>query len=155
MRTPPPSSVNARNTMRATRSVSRLEQRFRRDLSAEGVRGYRVTMSALPGRPDLAFPGQRLAVFVHGCFWHSCPSCDLPRPRANAAFWAEKLRSNVERDARVRDALGDRGWQVLVVWEHEVRDDPDGAVCRLIDARNGLRAARQGSHTSTRPRRRR
>lgn len=109
--------------MRANRQVSRRETAFRRALWHEGVRGYRLHDN-LPGRPDLAFPRLRLAVFVNGCFWHLCPVCQLPRPRANASFWQEKLTSNVERDARVLEALTTKGWEVVVVWEHEIRPDP-------------------------------
>src|SRR5688572_12165989 len=94
---PVASSLNALNTMRATRSVSELERRFRKELWRLGVRGYRLH-PRLAGRPDLVFGPLRLAVFVNGCFWHRCPECDLPWPRNNAAFWREKLSRNVERD---------------------------------------------------------
>jgi len=109
--------------MRANRRVSGRETAFRRALWHQGVRGYRLHES-LPGRPDIAFPGLRLAVFVNGCFWHLCPTCRPPQPRANADFWQAKLTANVERDSRVLEALTSRGWEVLVVWEHEIRPDP-------------------------------
>jgi DNA mismatch endonuclease (patch repair protein) len=108
--------------MLANRSVSRREVAFRHELWRSGVRGYRVS-AKLPGRPDLVFPGMRLAVFVNGCFWHGCPSCNLPRPRANAQFWADKLDANVARDRRIVDTLQNDGWDVVTVWEHEIRPD--------------------------------
>lgn len=125
--------------MRATKSVSRLEKRFRQELWAAGVRGYRVE-TALPGRPDVAFPVERLAVFVHGCFWHVCPLCRLPKPRANAEFWAEKLRMNSVRDTMVSELLRSQGWEVRVIWEHELRRDSSAVVRGLIEMKTARRS---------------
>ena len=127
-----PSSENARRTMRANRAVSGREVAFRKALWAAGARGYRVQTS-LPGRPDIVFPALRLAIFVNGCFWHLCPSCNLPRPRGNAAFWNTKLEANCTRDARVNSQLEALGWMVEVVWEHEIRPDPRPRAIRLAD----------------------
>lgn len=134
MRSPAASSENARNTMRANRRVSGLEHRLRVALWAAGARGYRV-QSALPGRPDIVFPVERMAVFVHGCFWHSCPECRLPMPKANAEFWASKLAGNAERDRDVERQLEALGWVVVGVWEHELRVDVDAIVSRLLRER--------------------
>ncbi len=74
----------------------------------------------MPGvrtRPDLLFPGPGLAVFVDGCFWHSCPEHGT-MPKANNAYWQTKLGDNVERDRRVKFALEVAGWQVLRIWAH-------------------------------------
>jgi DNA mismatch endonuclease, patch repair protein len=110
--------------MQANRAESAREVAFRRALWRHGVRGYRVK-SRLPGRPDLSFPALRLAVFVHGCFWHVCPTCILPAPRANASFWHEKFVENVRRDRAAEASLRARGWTPLVIWEHEIRPDPE------------------------------
>src|SRR5688572_563119 len=101
---PPPSSENARLTMEANRRVSRREVLFRKALWNAGARGYRIE-PRLPGRPDLAFPKLRLAVFVHGCYWHRCKTCRLPMPKANAEFWQAKLDENQRRDDRASAAL--------------------------------------------------
>ena len=115
--------------MRANRSVSGVEIRFRRALWAAGARGYRRG-SWLPGRPDIVFPAIRVAVFVNGCYWHRCPTCRLPAPKANAEFWREKFRRNLERDWAAETALTAAGWTVITVWEHEVRADVDSAAYR-------------------------
>ena len=136
--------------MRANRRVSARETAFRRALWHEGVRGYRLHES-LPGRPDISFPGLRLAVFVNGCFWHVCPECRPPQPRANATFWREKLTANVERDARVLESLTGAGWEVLVIWEHEIRPDPNpraGEVAAYIAERRRARTGGQASRRS-------
>lgn len=129
---PPASSENARQTMRANRRVSRRELAFRHALWAAGLRGYRVGL-ALPGRPDVAFPGPRVAVFVHGCFWHRCPSCALPEPKANADFWSAKFTENRRRDSSVQATLEELGWCCMVIWEHELRQNPDECVRRVGD----------------------
>ena len=85
--------------------------------------GFRFGVDkAIPGvtraRPDILFPTEKVAVFVDGCFWHSCPEHGTI-PKANREWWIEKLAGNVERDRRHRRELGDAGWVVLRVWEHE------------------------------------
>lgn len=94
------------------------EMAVRRALHARGYR-FRLHRKDLPGRPDIVLPRYRLAIFVHGCFWHGCPRCDrgLRLPKRNASFWDAKLGGNKERDVRNISALETAGWSVLVVWE--------------------------------------
>jgi len=85
---------------------------------------YRLHRQDLPGRPDLVFPGRRKVIFVHGCFWHQHAeaSCKLAHaPRSNLDYWQPKLSRTKERDKANRPALEDAGWNVLVIWECEVR----------------------------------
>lgn len=107
------------------------ERAVRRLLWAEGYR-YRLHRADLPGRPDLALPGRRAAVFVHGCFWHGH---DCPRgaraPKANADYWRAKIARNTARDARVQDELRAAGWRPLVVWECELKQ-PEVLRDRLV-----------------------
>ena len=85
---------------------------------------FRLHRKDLPGRPDLVFPKHRLAVFVHGCFWHRHEGCrHASMPRSRVAFWTEKFAANVARDARQQAALNEVGWRVLVIWECETRDE--------------------------------
>lgn len=79
---------------------------------------YRLHTSALPGKPDIVLPKQRLAIFVHGCFWHS-HRCRYGRviPATNAKFWQKKRRGNIERDRHNVHALRRNGWRVITVWE--------------------------------------
>ncbi|MEM9373392.1 MAG: very short patch repair endonuclease [Planctomycetota bacterium] len=93
---------------------------------------FRLHRSDLPGKPDLAFPGRKKAVFVHGCFWHQHPGCRYAtRPATRASFWAAKLDGNSARDIRVQAELERLGWGVLVVWECETRD-PERVARRLV-----------------------
>jgi DNA mismatch endonuclease (patch repair protein) len=108
------------------------ERILRRLLWHSGLR-YRLHARTPAGRPDVVFPGARVAVFVDGCFWHGCPD-HYVRPRSSIRFWAEKLTQNVERDTRQTHRLEDAGWRVCRVWEHEVFEDPDRVVSRITSA---------------------
>jgi DNA mismatch endonuclease (patch repair protein) len=109
-------------TMRAVRSRDTgPEMIVRRFLHAAGLR-FRLHDRRLPGVPDLVFPGRRIALFVHGCFWHQHPSCPAAsRPRSRTDYWSQKLDGNVARDERQRLALEAAGWKVLAIWECETR----------------------------------
>ena len=106
------------------------EMAVRRYLHACGLR-FRLHDRSLPGRPDIVFPGARIALFVHGCFWHRHPGCRFATtPSSNASFWAAKFAANVARDTAKSDRLRELGWTPLVIWECETRD-PD-AIDRLF-----------------------
>ena len=99
------------------------ELRVRQALHAAGLR-YRLHDRRLPGTPDLTFPSRRIALFVHGCFWHrhEDPSCRLARmPKTRRDFWEPKLESNRQRDERDAKSLQALGWRVVVIWECELR----------------------------------
>ena len=85
---------------------------------------FRLYRKDLPGRPDLVFPRRRLAVFVHGCFWHRHDGCRYAyTPKSRVTFWTKKFAENVARDRRNEEALQDLGWRVLVIWECITRDE--------------------------------
>lgn len=122
---------------------------LRRELYRRGYR-YRVHRRPLTGlrrQADLVFVGAKVAVFVHGCFWHGCPE-HATQPKANEAFWRTKLDRNRERDAETLAALEAAGWANVVVWEHE---DPRAAADR-VGALVDLRRDRPGHpRTGARP----
>jgi len=94
--------------------------------------GYRYRVDTkLPGKPDMVFPGKRLAVFIDGCFWHRCPR-HYQAPATNPEFWENKINRNVERDRVVDRELASLGWKVKRVWEHEVREDPLRVIENII-----------------------
>ena len=85
---------------------------------------FRLHRKDLPGRPDLVFPRRRLAVFVHGCFWHRHCGCRYTySPKSRIGFWTKKFAQNVDRDRRNEEALRDLGWRVLVIWECITRNE--------------------------------
>lgn len=102
------------------RANTKPELLVRARLRAAGLVGYRLQWK-VPGRPDIAWPGKRVAVFVNGCFWHRCPHCKLPLPKSNVEYWAVKFERNVERDERALAELEAMGWKVHVIWECQLK----------------------------------
>ena len=101
---------------------TRPERAVRSFLHSNGFR-FRLHSSALPGNPDVVLPRYRLAVFVHGCFWHGHRSCKKGshRPESNQAFWIAKIQKNVDRDKKARRDLSRLGWAVITVWECQAK----------------------------------
>ena len=90
-----------------------------RMMRREGIKGWRRGYS-LFGSPDFVFPRERVAVFVDGCFWHGHPTrCRIPA--TNTAYWEAKIRRNKARDRRVTRTLRERGWKVVRIWEHLIK----------------------------------
>ncbi|MGN8084117.1 very short patch repair endonuclease [Variovorax sp. 22077] len=97
------------------------ELAVRRAVHSLGLR-FRLHRKDMPGTPDLVFPRWRVALFVHGCFWHrhfGCPKANLPK--SNIEFWLAKFFRNVDRDKKVKNELLAAGWRYEVVWECETK----------------------------------
>lgn len=124
-----------RRSMQSNRGTgTQPEERLRRALRDLGTTGYRKNVRGLPGTPDIVFPAAKLAVFVHGCFWHGCRLCGTYRvPKTNEAFWREKVRRNQERHQARLEELDGLGYRTLTFWECQLKADLD-AVARLIRA---------------------
>ena len=105
------------------RADTKPELLVRQHLRKAGLTGYRLQWKKAPGRPDIAFPGRKIAIFVNGCFWHRCPHCHPSVPKRNTAFWEAKFRRNVERDRAAVAALDQAGWTVITIWECELKRD--------------------------------
>ena len=113
------------------------EMQVRRLLWRLGAR-YRLQRKDLPGRPDIVLAGRKLAIFVHGCFWHGHDCARGSRvPKANRDYWLGKVARNRARDAETRAKLETMGWQVLVVWECELKDEAglEGALVEALTLR--------------------
>lgn len=110
-------------------ALHRLGLRFRVDYKLGGLRR----------RADLAFPTERVAVFVDGCFWHGCPEHGTA-PKANAAWWRDKIAANVARDRDTVARLEEAGWLVVRVWEHEAISDSMSRIAAAVDNRRRERA---------------
>lgn len=102
---------------------TRPEMRVRSLAHRIGYR-FRLHRRDLPGSPDLVFPMYRTCIFVHGCFWHrhvGCKRTTTPKTRVN--YWSTKFQENIARDERVKFALEQLGWKVVVVWECQTDDE--------------------------------
>ena len=116
----PPMS-RSENMARVKNADTEPERAVRHILWHAGFR-YRKNVKTLPGKPDIYLGKYRLAIFIHGCFWHQHPGCAKATiPKTNSAFWREKLYKNVERDAENRERLTAAGIFVLTLWECEVK----------------------------------
>ncbi|MGA8028755.1 MAG: DNA mismatch endonuclease Vsr [Bryobacteraceae bacterium] len=129
--------------MRAIRSKDMLpELRVRSLIHRLGYR-FRLHRKDLPGKPDLVFAPRRKVVFVHGCFWHSHDCAIAHVPKSNRDYWQPKLQRTTNRDKRNVEALQAKGWQVLVIWECEVRDG--GTLKKRIKQFLGVRPSPAGA----------
>jgi DNA mismatch endonuclease (patch repair protein) len=111
------------------------ELRVRSELHARGLRfrkDLRLQVGTRHVRPDVVFTRRRVAVFVDGCFWHSCPE-HLEAPKSNVAYWSNKLAANVERDRENDSALRAEGWTVVRVWEHETAVAAANRIAAALD----------------------
>lgn len=102
------------------RKDTKPELLVRQRLRETGLGGYRLQWK-VPGRPDVAWPGKKVALFVNGCFWHRCPHCNPSTPKKNVEYWEAKFARNVERDERNLAELERAGWKVHVVWECQLK----------------------------------
>lgn len=103
-------------------------------LRAEGIR-YRSNVKTLPGQPDLVLPTCRVAILVHGCFWHRHRNCRFTtHPKANSDFWKAKFARTVERDSENVRSLRKLGWKVLIVWECSTRKSTAAVRRKLLAA---------------------
>jgi DNA mismatch endonuclease, patch repair protein len=124
-----------RRNMRAIKSRRNktTERRLRAFIVASGISGWRMHGSGLPGCPDFFFETKKIAIFVDGCFWHSCPKCGHT-PKANRSYWSEKLARNKRRDAKVNWALRSRAIRVIRLWECDLRCQPNLCLRRIFRA---------------------
>lgn len=108
---------------RIKRANTKPERIVRSALHRLGYR-FRIQFKGVPGRPDVAFPGRRKAIQVHGCFWHQHPGCRHARiPATRRDFWKAKFERNRARDARQLAEAEQLGWEVLTLWECDIADD--------------------------------
>src|ERR1700733_14167539 len=108
------------------------EKAVRSLLRAEGYR-FRSNVANLPGKPDVILPALRIAIFVHGCFWHRHVGCRFAtNPKSNSDFWTQKFSRTVERDRAHAKALKKLGWKVVVIWECAIKNDPAGIRRKIL-----------------------
>jgi len=121
---PPPTSPMTSKTMRSNKPKNtRPEITIRQALFNGGIKGYRIHWDKVPGKPDIAFPGRKIAIFVYGCYWHRCSKCNLKLPKTNTEFWRKKFILNKTRDVKKRQELENLGWKVIELWECDIKTD--------------------------------
>lgn len=122
------------NMSRIAGKDTKPEELVRKYLFSKGFR-YRKNVRKLPGTPDLVLPKYRTVIFVNGCFWHGHEGCKyFVWPQNNAEFWRQKIETNISRDQRKEAQLRDMGWNVLIVWECELRPPKRQATLERLES---------------------
>lgn len=118
-----PPEIRSYNMSKIKSKDTKPEEMVRKYLFSQGLR-YRKNDSRLPGKPDIVLPKYKTCIFVNGCFWHMHEGCKyFVWPKSNEIFWKTKIKSNVERDRRNYSRLTDMGWNVILIWECELKKD--------------------------------
>lgn len=104
---------------------------LRKALWSQGFR-YRIYYGK--EKIDIAFPSKKIAIFIDGCFWHSCPQHSVI-PKSNKQYWMPKLKANIERSSSKDKRLIENGWKIIHIWEHELKDIDNvvNRICKIID----------------------
>lgn len=116
--------------MKRIKSKSHLEDTVASEIFKKGIR-YRRNSKRLFGKPDISIKKYKVVIFIDSCFWHNCP-IHGNIPKSNVNYWKKKLTRNVERDFEVNKFYAERGWNILRVWEHELDDNFDATIDKII-----------------------
>lgn len=115
--------VRSYNMSRIKSINSKPEELVRKYLFSQGLR-YRKNVKTLPGKPDIVLSKYKTIVFVNGCFWHGHKGCRyFVMPKSNTEYWNKKIDNNIKRDELVYQQLSELGWNILIVWECELKKD--------------------------------
>ena len=126
----------SRNMSHCRGKDTSIEIKVRKYLFHHGFR-YRKNVKGLPGVPDIVLPKYRTVIFVHGCFWHRHPNCKkASMPATRVDFWQEKFQKNVLNDERHNEELQKLGWNVIVIWECEIKQDFETIMQRVVNDLN-------------------
>lgn len=117
--------------MSKIREKSNLENRVAHELFRRGIR-YRRNNRKLLGTPDISIAKYKLVIFIDSCFWHSCP-IHGSRPKSNVEFWNKKLNRNIEKDIEVNSFYISNDWNILRVWEHDIRNDFEETINMIVN----------------------
>jgi DNA mismatch endonuclease (patch repair protein) len=122
--------------MAKVHSANTTPEMYVRNLLTELGFSFETQNQKIQGKPDIVLPEYNAVIFVHGCFWHGCPTCRHAkiRPQTNAEYWNKKLDRTLQRDKENKLALEQAGWQVLVIWECETRKKKWDSLVAKINA---------------------
>lgn len=127
--------------MKSIKSKSKLEDKVCKELWKRGIR-YRRNVRSLFGQPDLSIKKYKVVIFLDSCFWHYCP-IHGHMPLSNIDYWQNKLYKNIKRDIIVNSYYQEKSWNVLRIWEHQVRKDFEYTIEQIIKFINASKIIRQ------------
>ena len=125
------SKEQRRKNMQAIRSQSKLENQVSREIWKRGLR-FRKNDKSLFGKPDISIKKYKIVIFIDSCFWHSCP-IHGNMPKTNVEYWEKKLNKNIRRDLEVNQYYKEKGWNVLRIWEHNIKKDFQNTIEQIIE----------------------
>ena len=118
--------------MQAVKSKdTKLENSVTRKLWSEGIR-FRRNVNDLKGKPDIAIKKYKIVIFLDSCFWHGC-ELHYRAPETNKEYWRRKIERNRARDLKTTNYYRNHNWHILRIWEHELRQDSDKTIKKIID----------------------
>lgn len=121
------------NMSRIRGKDTKIEVEARRYLFSKGFR-FRKNDKRFPGKPDIVLPKYKTVIFVNGCFWHMHEGCPQGRlPKSNTEYWKAKMEKNVENDKKHNEQIIDMGWNVITLWECELKRDFEGVMAGVVD----------------------
>lgn len=115
--------------MKSIKSQSQLENLVSKELWKRGFR-FRKNDRSLFGKPDISIKKYKIVIFIDSCFWHFC-EIHGHRPKTNQEYWDKKLNRNIQREAKVKEYYTQRGWHLIRIWEHSIKEDLDAVVEEL------------------------
>jgi len=129
MEKPKPLDDKRSKIMRSVKGANTAPEKLVRSILHRMGFRFRVLYKALPGRPDIVLPKWKTAIFIHGCFWHRHEKCKYASmPKHNSAYWTKKFEDNVQRDKRIQNEIHLMGWRCIVIWECQLRNDPNKVI---------------------------
>ncbi len=120
-----------KNMQAVKNKKTKLENLVCENLWSKNVR-FRRNVKDLPGKPDIAIKKYRVVIFIDSCFWHKCP-IHYKAPATNTEFWENKITGNMRRDEDVNAIYKDMGWNILRIWEHEIKTNFDASIEKIIN----------------------
>lgn len=134
--------IRSYNMSRIRSKNTKSEEMVRKFLFSQGFR-YRKNDARLPGKPDIVLPKYKTVIFVNGCFWHKHEGCKyFVWPKSNEKFWQAKINANVSRDQENMKRLTKLGWNVIVIWECELKKELlDSTMMRIVELLHGNKTA--------------
>jgi DNA mismatch endonuclease, patch repair protein len=126
-----PKEVRSKVMSRIRSKNTKPELLLRKTLWHLGYRGYRIHNQKIPGKPDIVFTKKKIAIFIDGCFWHGCPQCFV-EPKSNRDYWLPKIRRTIERDKMQNVRLQSDGWNVIRIWEHDIKQNNQKMIQKIF-----------------------
>lgn len=121
-----------RKTMQAIKSkYTKLEERVSKELWKRGIR-FRKNVNSLKGKPDIAVKKYKLVIFLDSCFWHGCKK-HCRYPKTNKDYWISKIKKNKERDQKITNYYIKKGWNILRIWEHDLKENFINTIEKIQD----------------------